>query len=284
MRRKILGLLLAALCGCAAEPDAPLTVMSFNIRYGTADDGENSWAQRREFVFDVIRDAAPDLVGLQEALRFQLDEIGEALPRFAEVGVGRDDGREAGEYAAILYDPTRFEVLAQGTFWFAATPEVPGSVDWGANIPRICTWARFSDRQTDRRFYLYNIHLDHQSQESREGSARLLTARIAERDFPDPIIVTGDFNAGESNPVIRYLAGNGEPRPGPRLQDSFRAIHPDAAVVGTFNGFQGTATGEKIDYVFVSDDWSIEAAAIVRTSRDGRYPSDHFPVMTTLSY
>jgi len=284
MRATALALLLAALSGCAVEQPAPVTVMSFNIRYGTADDGEDSWPQRRELVFDVMREATPDLVGVQEALRFQLDELSRALPGFAEIGVGRDDGREAGEYAAILYDSARFEVLAQGTFWFASTPEVPGAIDWGAHIPRICTWARFLDRETDRNFYLYNVHLDHQSQESREGSVQLLAARISDRDVADRVIVTGDFNAGESNPAILYLTGQLEPGPGLRLQDSFRVIHPEAGDVGTFNGFSGAVSGEKIDYVFVSDEWAIESAAIVRTSRNGRYPSDHFPVTTRLSY
>lgn len=278
-------LLLAGLVACSGQPTAePLTVMSFNIRYGTADDGDDSWPQRRELLFEVIRQAAPDLVGLQEALGFQLDELGAALPRYARLGVGRDDGREAGEYSAILYDSARFELLAQGTFWFARTPEVPGAIDWGAHLPRICTWARLRDRAVRRTLYIYNLHLDHESQESRENSTRLLAQRIDGRGDDAPYIVTGDFNAGESNPAITYLIGSSAAASTARLRDSYRVVHPDAVDVGTFNGFRGDASGDKIDYILVSHAWSVESAEIVRTSRDGRYPSDHFPVTATLRY
>ena len=119
--------------------------MSFNIRYGTAPDGENRWERRRESVVHVIREFDPAVVGLQEALRFQLNELRAALPGCEEIGVGRRDGREAGEYAAILYDRRRLEVVEQGTFWFSETPAVPGSTSWGNRITRICTWARFRE-------------------------------------------------------------------------------------------------------------------------------------------
>ena len=124
----------------------PLTVMSFNIRYSTANDGDNHWRLRREFLFDVVREAAPDLVGLQEALNDQVQELIAALPQYGVVGVGRDDGRTRGEYAGILYRRDRFRVSDAGTFWFSDTPEVVASRSWGNSITRICTWARFIDR------------------------------------------------------------------------------------------------------------------------------------------
>lgn len=266
-----------------ADPSA-LTVMSFNLRYGTADDGPNSWPYRRELVFDVIREVAPDVLGTQEALRFQLDELRASLPGFGEIGVGRDDGDNAGEYAAILYRDDRFEILEHGTFWFSETPEVAGSIGWGARLPRICTWARLRERDSDRALYVYNVHLDHESQESRENSVELLAERILTRPHPDPVIVTGDFNAGEDNPAMRYLKGEGESRSELRLRDSFRIAHPDALEVGTFNAFRGETTGPKIDAVLVSEGWQVDAAAIVRTSHENRYPSDHFPVVATLRF
>ncbi len=281
MRKIIQVLVIVVLFGCGSEQEGPnLSVMSFNIRYGTAGDGDNSWPHRRESVFDIVREERADIIGLQEALRFQLDEIAEAIPGYSELGVGRDDGIEAGEYAAILYKESRLEVLEQGTFWFAGTPETPGATDWGAHIPRICTWARFRDREAPRTFYVFNVHLDHQSQESRERSTALLTERIAAREHPDPIIVTGDFNAGEANLAIAFLVYESNLR----LRDSFRVLHADATDVGTFNGFQGTTTGEKIDYVFASNEWNIVSAGILRTERGGRFPSDHFPVTAILSF
>lgn len=270
----VLGLALAPV-NPAASP--PLRVMSFNVRYGTADDGANSWEQRRDLVFSVIGQAAPDLIGTQEALRFQLDELREALPGYGELGVGRTDGDTAGEYTAILYRRDRLRVEDGGTFWLSDTPEVPGSIDWGANLPRICTWGRFVDSASATAFYVYNVHFDHESQQSRERSAQLLLDRIAAREHPDPVIVTGDFNAGEHNPAMQLLTGDGA-RPGSRLRDSFRIVHPDAEGVGTFHGFRGTRSGPKIDAVLVSGAVAVDAAAILRDSRGDRYPSDHFPV------
>ena len=263
----------------AARPPEPLTVMSFNIRYGTANDGDNHWKQRREFLLDVTREANADLIGLQEALDGQIRELLEALPQFAVVGVGRDDGRTRGEYAAILYRRDRFRVSDAGTFWFSDTPEVIASRSWGNSITRICTWARFVDRD-GRAFWHYNVHLDHQSQPSRERSAGLLAERIAARRATDePSIVTGDFNAGEANPAVTRLTAAQGAAPAMYL-DSFRVRHPDEKSAGTFNGFKfGTTTGDKIDYVLVPPGTEVLDAAIIRTSRDDRYPSDHFPVV-----
>ena len=266
----------------AARPREPLTVMSFNIRYGTANDGENHWKQRREFLIDVTREANADLIGLQEALDGQIRELLEALPHYAVVGVGRDDGRTRGEYAAILYRRDRFRVSDAGTFWFSDTPEVIASRSWGNSITRICTWARFVDRD-GRAFWHYNVHLDHQSQPSRERSAALLAERIAARRVPDePAIVTGDFNAGETNPAVTRLTAPQGDVPAMYL-DTFRVRHPDEKTAGTFNGFKfGTTTGDKIDYVFVPPGTEVLDAAIIRTSRDDRYPSDHFPVIARI--
>jgi endonuclease/exonuclease/phosphatase family metal-dependent hydrolase len=269
----------------AAPASAPLTVMTFNIRYGTADDGENRWGRRRDLLFDVIRTENADIVGLQEALRFQIDQIVEAVPIYAFVGVGRDDGRDAGEFSAILYRRSRLSVVQSGTFWFSDTPEQPGSTSWGNRITRICTWARFRDRSGGA-LYVYNLHLDHESQPSRERSVQLLARRIRSRATQDdPVIVTGDFNADEQNPAMRWLLGDGTATAGVAahgidLADTFRTLHPDARGVGTFNDFAFEQIDErKIDYVLAKRRLVAREARIVRTSRDRRYPSDHFPVV-----
>lgn len=262
----------------AAQARDELHVVTFNIRYGTAPDGENVWPNRRELVVEVIRDLRPAVLGVQEALAFQLDEISEALS-LEVIGVGRDDGVREGEFAAVLVDPSRLDVLEQDTFWFSDTPETPGSTSWGNRITRICTWARLRDRVSGQSFYLFNLHWDHESQPSRERSARLLLERIAARDHPDePVIVTGDFNAGETNPAFRALVD----APAAGLRDTFRELHPDARRVGTFNGFEGQRDGDKIDAILVSEGWCVDEADIVRIARGGRYPSDHFPVRATV--
>ncbi len=268
-----------------SETRPPIRVMTFNIRVGTAPDGENRWQNRKDLVIEVIRKNHPDLLGLQEALRFQIDALLEALPQYAEIGRGRDDGKTAGEYSPILYRRDRFQVRTHDTFWFSDTPAVPGSMTWGNHYPRICTWARFAETGSDFGFYYYNLHLDHQSQNSRVKSAVLLSRRIRERSPVLPIIVTGDFNAGEDNPAIRFLRGQesrleGEESPG--LIDTFRRLHPDASPVGTFNGFTGERTGPKIDFILVSKSFEVLSAGIDRENRNGRYPSDHFPVTATI--
>jgi endonuclease/exonuclease/phosphatase family metal-dependent hydrolase len=284
-------LLLSSCMRSADNNGIEVNVMTFNIRYGSANDGENSWPNRSHMVIDVVSDFAPDVLGLQEALRFQIDELLVGLGDYDEIGVGRDDGREAGEYAAILYRSERFDVHESGTFWFSDTPDVPGSTSWGNNITRICTWAHFIDRTTSRGFYVYNVHLDHESQPSRERSVELLASRILSRSTSDPVIVTGDFNAGEDNPVLLYLtgkldrafAGASAPLASPELRDTYRVVHPDSSAVGTFNSFRGVTTGDKIDAVLVSDEWQVSEATIIRTAVNGRYPSDHFPVVAVVS-
>ncbi len=258
----------------AAEPGQKLTAMTFNILTST-NDGENSWPKRREMVFEVIRQAAPDVLGLQEALRGQLDELATTFPEFAALGVGRQaDG--GGEYSALLYRRARFDVEASGTFWLSATPEVPGSTSWGNQLPRICCWARLFDRSSGNRLYVYNTHWDHQSQPARVGAGELIAKRVAERvGASDPVIVLGDFNVGAGNNARAPLVDTG-------MRDSFRDLHAKATEVGTFNAFDGRTNGKKIDAVLVSKHWQVVAATIDRSNRAGRYPSDHFPVTALL--
>jgi endonuclease/exonuclease/phosphatase family metal-dependent hydrolase len=242
-------------------------------------------------VCDVLRRHRPEVIGLQEALRFQLDDLLAALTPYALVGVGRDDGQENGEYAAILYLSERFQVTGQGTFWLSDTPEVPGSKSWGNTIPRACTWARLRDESPGKAYYVFNTHLDHASQPARELGAELIVRRIGERSPLDPFLLMGDLNAGEDNAVVRYLKGEardvpakpGRSAPSPGLIDSFRALHPEAAEAGTFHSFSGNRRGARIDYILVSRSVEVLKAEIIHDHRRGRHPSDHFPVSADLS-
>lgn len=261
--------------GCLANDARELNVMSFNIRYGSAGDGENHWKLRKDLVFDVFRNHSPDVVGVQEALRFQLDEIAIALPEYGEVGTGRGGGTRD-EYSAILYRTNRVTVSESGTFWLSNTPDIP-SKHWGNACVRICTWAHFVDLESKQSFYLFNTHLDHHSQISRERGIQLILERIKLRRLSDPFVLTGDFNAGEDNPAIRMIEAAG-------LVDTFRVLHPEAKNVGTFNGFKGNSTGEKIDAVFSEPSVKVLKAGIVHDNLDGRYPSDHFPVTVRIRF
>ena len=284
--------LLMASSICLAAQESALNLMTFNIRYGTANDGANHWSLRKDMVFDVIKEQNAAVVGLQEALDFQLAEIVAAVPAYRFLGVGRDDGETQGEYSAILYRPERLTVLANGTFWLSDTPTIPGSISWGNACTRICTWAHFNDKLTSRSFYLYNTHLDHKSQPSREKAVDLILKRIDQRTVKDPVFFTGDFNADENNPAIKTIktvsltvqtdpAGVAQST---HLIDTFRQLHPDAQEVGTFNQFKGLCNGGKIDFLWAMENVAVLKADILHTNTNGRYPSDHFPVTATVRW
>ena len=285
MARRVVAILLLALPALLPvaiqsqqKPREPLTVMSFNVRYGTAKDGENAWPTRRTMVFDVIRGQDADVIGLQEALDFQIGEIWKRrlmdTPMYRR-GPRRRQGAR-GEFSAILFRKIGLAAEA-GTFWFSDTPAVPGSISWGNKFSRICTWTRFIDRD-GRGFFVYNVHLDHESQRSRERSTQLLRERVEARSFgADPVIITGDFNAGEENPALATLIGP--------FVDAFRVVRPGEKNVGTFTAFKfGNVNREKIDYVLTQPRTEVLFAEIVRFSRDARYPSDHFPVVARIKF
>ncbi|MFP4417749.1 MAG: endonuclease/exonuclease/phosphatase family protein [Chitinispirillaceae bacterium] len=266
-----------------------VSVMSFNIRYGTANDGGNSWKHRKEAVFELLREQAPQIIGVQEAVSFQLTELQQQLGHYKSVGEGRR-GKNRGEHSPILYDTTQFELQETETFWFSETPSVADSRDWGNKKPRICTWAHLIERKSGRGIYVFNVHLDHWSRSSRKKSVELLASKIRARRTDDPVVVTGDFNAAENAPSIRYLKSdvvddwNGREKvinPFP-LVDTYRELNPEKAFSGTFHLFSGLRWGKRIDFVFSSPDLSVLDARIVRDRPEGRYPSDHFPVIATV--
>jgi endonuclease/exonuclease/phosphatase family metal-dependent hydrolase len=269
----------------AAPAPAPVAVMSFNIRYGTAADGENHWNKRKEFLAETIAAFDPDLLGTQETLAFQRDFLREKLPAHEVFAAGRDDGNEAGEMAALFFRRDRFEKLAGGHFWLSQTPERVGSRGWDAALPRIATWVKLKDRTapgTPTLLFL-NTHFDHRGQAARIESARLLRAKIAELAADCLVIVTGDFNAGEESEPYRALFGPaGEPPS--LLRDTFRQFRPARGPdEGTFCAFSPAAIGgSRIDWIACCGGWEVRTAAIDRTARSGRTPSDHFPVTAVL--
>lgn len=245
--------------------------MTFNIRYGTADDGENRWQVRRERTVSALQKRKPQLIGLQEVLSGQLSDLQKGLKGYQYVGVGREDGKQGGEFSAILFDSSRLQLLKSDTFWLSDTPNVPGSKHWGNNNVRICTWAYFYDKASGSYFYHFNTHLDHQVQAARERGIALILDRIKARATQDPILFTGDFNADESNSIQGQIRDAG-------YLDSFRLIHPDQKNVCTFNGWQSDPVGGKIDYVFVSPSVKVLSSEIIFDKVKGFWISDHMPV------
>ena len=261
-----------------------IDALSFNIRFDTSKDGENAWPKRKEMVGQWVKSESPDVIGLQEALRHQIDDIKKVATAYSEYGVGRDDGKSRGEHCTILYLKKRFSLDKSdcGTFWFSDTPEKIASKSWGNEIPRICTWARFIEKKTDKGFYVYNVHYDHRSQPSRLGASELIIQRISKRKRSnEPIILMGDFNASENNPAIKIFKD--EPL---NLVDTFRVVKPDEKMVKTFHGFRGGSfSGGKIDHVFMLPKMGkVSSAEIVRFNKEKRYLSDHYPVRAKLSF
>lgn len=268
------------------QPDGlELNVMSFNIRRGTAQDGRNHWIFRRSMVQEILNHYRPDVLGLQEALDFQMSEISTMLPGYEKVGIGNLGGSK-GLHNAIFYDATRFALSEEGTFWFSDTPDIPGSRGWGNIIRRTCTWARLTEKGSRQAFYFYNIHLDHLSLRSRKKSVVLLSRNIHARSSQDPFILTGDFNARENSSPIQYLKGKiplniktegNVLNPNP-LVDTFRVRYPKNRHAGTFHGYRRFFFRIKFDYIFVPSSIRVQDAKIVQLRRKKRYPSDHFPL------
>jgi endonuclease/exonuclease/phosphatase family metal-dependent hydrolase len=270
----------------AAEPSSPLRVMTFNIRYGTAKDGDNHWDKRKEQLLDTIQEFDPDLLGTQETLGFQRDEIAKRFPGYGVVSAGRDDGLEKGEMCAVFYRKSRFELTNSGHFWLSETPEKAGSKSWDAALPRIVTTLTLTDRAAaNRSLHFLNTHFDHLGQKARENSAGLMADFVAALKDSPPVIVTGDFNTGEASPPYQRLFAE-VPGRGQILQDAFRIAHPKKSNEEvTFNGFDpARREGDRIDWIACTRDFKVHSVEIVHTAKDGRAPSDHFPVTAVLDW
>lgn len=294
MKTTIVALSLALLLttGCRAPmrtgidgptPAAPLRVMSFNIRYDNPNDGVNAWPNRKDWVASLVRYHGADVVGVQEALMRQLIDLDARLPGWSRVGVGRADGREAGEFAPILYRTDRLELIESGTFWLSPTPDAAGSKGWDAAIERIATWARFRDRSTGCRVLLLNTHFDHIGEQARQESARLIRRRLATLANGLPVIVTGDLNTTPSSVAYRIftrdtIAGALTP-----LADALTASRtPHNGPTSTWTEFKAIEPGRRIDYVMVSPGVDVLSHGILPDSWDGRFPSDHLPVLAAV--
>ncbi|MCL2005790.1 MAG: endonuclease/exonuclease/phosphatase family protein [Planctomycetaceae bacterium] len=280
-----------------------IRVLSINVRFSTANDGENSWPNRKEFMTDLIIEGNYDFVGTQETLLHPNPQLNQAtyiasrLPGHGFIGRSREVDPDAGEAMILYYKKDRWHIDAsdQETFWLSDTPDVPGSkTDPNAGCPRSVTAALFhelkADEPTGRKIYVYNTHFDHLSEEARQRGAIQLMERIAARKNRDvPVVVIGDFNSGEQSPAVLYMLGSSmrlddkDWEPPYKLADTFRTIHPDAVNVGTFHGFR-TPGREKIDFVFISPELRTLSAEIIRTQRNGRYPTDHYLVDAVIAW
>jgi endonuclease/exonuclease/phosphatase family metal-dependent hydrolase len=266
-----LTLLLAIVPGRAEE--TRLTVMTYNLRFAT-ETPPNAWSARRPLLCEVIRRAAPDVIGTQEGLYGQLQDMAEDLPGYTWIGLGREGGSR-GEFAAVFYRTDRLLPVAYDHFWLSETPQVIGSATWGNRYVRMVTWVRFRDRKTGAEFYFWNTHFDHEVVVAREKSAGLLKRRIEAVCGGTPVLVVGDFNAPAQQSAPYSILTDGD-----FLLDAWlKAPQRQGEGLGTFNGFGKTPDGrERIDWILFRGGWQAESAAIITDKKGDQYPSDHYPV------
>lgn len=263
-----------------ADP-SPMRVMTFNIRYNNPGDGENAWPHRPGMVASMIRFHRADAVGLQEALKEQIEDLAARLPEYSWFGVGREDGVEAGEFSAIFYRTDRLDLEKHDTFWLSETPGEP-SVGWDAALERIVTWGRFRDKVDGTVFYMFNTHFDHRGENARRESATLLKKRVKEIAGRLPALITGDFNAKPgSEPVTILTTGND------RLTDTAAVSqHGHHGPAGTWSGFTspGKPGDQPIDFIFMRNDVDVLLHGTLSDTFDGRFPSDHMPVLVEIVF
>ena len=265
-------------------PKGPnIRVMSFNVLNAKSGHHSGRWSKRKDSAAMAIWAYGPDLLGLQEVQSFQSDFLREKLAEYQFVSAGRDQGLFAGECVAIFFRKERFEMLDGGHFWLSKNPEVPGSRNWGSMISRIVSWVKLRDRsRTEKRtLFFFNTHFDAFSRWARFRSAAMLRDRIAEIAGRHPAIVTGDFNSNAGRKLHRTMLGEFDDGQLPLL-DAYRAVHPvKQRNEGTWHG-RGIRFSRRLDWILYTKHFKAVAADIDRAKRNGRYPSDHFPVTATL--
>lgn len=293
----------AALCFAMAMSAQSLFVGSYNIRYHNSDDDRNGnvWKTRCKVICDQVNFESPDIFGAQEVLHAQLGDLLGALDGYDYIGVGRDNGKTKGEYAAIFYKKDRVKLLNKGNFWLNETPDKP-KLGWDAACIRICSWGEFEQAETGFRFYYFNLHMDHVGVVARREAAKLIVKKVREIAKGAPVVVTGDFNVDQNNEIFKIFTDSGI------LKDSYTAARLRFAENGTFNSFNTSFwSTSRIDHVFVSPQFAVDRYGILTNAywtpkatdaqkgndapseikfekRDRRAPSDHYPVMVHMEY
>lgn len=256
-----------------------LNIATYNLRFDNPNDTGNLWKDRSPHLINQIKFHQMDIIGTQEGLFHQLEEMKNAL-RYPYIGVGRDQGGKEGEFSAIFYNPEKLILLEGDTFWLSQTPEQP-SKGWDAALNRVCTWGKFRTKKGKREFYVFNIHYDHIGQKAREESSKLVLSKIGEINSKNlPVIFMGDFNVTPDNPAYLTIIDNSD------FKDSRLVSQlPSMGNQGTFNGFNWEKLPEGIiDHIFVSPKIKVLRHGILTDNYGLKYPSDHFPVMTEISW
>jgi endonuclease/exonuclease/phosphatase family metal-dependent hydrolase len=272
-----MGLAMAVLLGAGgpAMAQAPLKVMSFNIRYANEHDGANAWSKRRDVTAAMLERTAPDLFGTQELLQEQGDFLKARLKHYAWFGVGRR-GDDSDEHMGIFYRTDRLRLIRSGNFWLSETPEVPGSSAWGIDLPRLATWGLFETIDGKHRFYAFDTHLPHRDQDegAREKAAALVVQRIRAMAGDLPVVLTGDFNTVPGTPTYRTVSAT--------LKDARTSAPERHGPENTFHDFTGVPT-KRIDWIFTRG-FTAKRFWTITDHQGPVQTSDHFPVMAELAW
>ncbi len=278
----------ALLCGNAVATASPNTdnptfnVMSFNIRFDSPEDSLNNWQYRKDRAANAIKFYDADILGTQEVLKNQLDDLNERLPGYTSIGVGREDGKEEGEYSALFFKTERFENLESGTFWLSETPDSAGSLGWDAACVRVATWARLKDKASQRTLFVLNTHLDHVGDTARHESIKLILSKIDQLSDGAPVIVTGDFNSSPEEDVIKQITDKSTPGHLTHSHDIANIVY---GPYWSLHFFGEIPYEERplIDYVFVRGDIEVDRYGVLAETDSYAYLSDHAPILTTIT-
>ena len=255
-----------------------LIIGTFNLRYDNPKDSGNLWKDRAPVAAALIRFHQFDIVGTQEGLKNQLEDLQNNLPAYAYYGKGRDDGKSKGEHSAIFYKKEKFNVLDSGDFWLSEHSEQPGP-GWDAKLNRICSWLKLKYKASGKTFYVFNVHYDHQGVQARIESSKLVLNKIKEIAGNATVIFTGDFNGNHQSEWYIYLKNSGV------LKDSYTLAADPYMNNGSFNGFStNNPSNDIIDHIFISNDLKVTRYGILTDTYHGKFPSDHYPVLVDLKF
>ena len=279
----LLGISLAA-CSSNSKSESVTEInwATFNIRYDNPADAQNNWQYRKDAVAEFIHAHDIDVVGMQEVLHNQLEDLKTRLPEYTEVGVGRDDGKQAGEYAPLFFKKDRFEVLDSNTFWLSQYPDSIGFIGWDGACTRIATWAKLKDKKNGKVFMAVNTHFDHVGVEARRKGALLIMQRIQEIVGDRPAVLTGDFNVNDASEAYRTLTTNEFV-----LKDAFKESAEKTGTNYTFHDFGRIADEkcEKIDFIFITPQIKAKSSFIPKEpDTESGFLSDHNPQVSKLSF